>query len=258
MKEVNSVNEESAATKEVHVFGFGDAAAVTYLIDVGVLLVHPLGLAVALDQVEGGGGLLEDVLPQVLVLPLAEAELGLQGTDLCLELPDLVGGGVHGGRLDFGGADLVGLGHGDVGERPGVEVEPLVSTFSLCGGSCVHFVGVICNVAGLITSGISDLLDSGALLLDHVVREDVVAVAPDRLLLQPQALLHQRLPLGRAQLLPLLLLAQAVPDALPVGLALAEEAELGAGVLGRGGLLLGHVYGGVFKVCLKLIVQFLR
>ena len=108
-KEVNTVNEKSATTKEEHVFGFSGVLAVTYLINVGILLLHPLGLFVALDQVEGGAGLLKDVLPQVVVLPLVEAELGLEGTDLCLELPDLVGGGVHGERLDFGGADLVGV-----------------------------------------------------------------------------------------------------------------------------------------------------
>ena len=197
-KEVNEVNEKSAATKEEHVFGYGDALAVTYLINVGILLLHPLGLFVALDQVEGDVGLLKDVLPQVVVLPLVEAELGLEGTDLCLELPDLVGGGVHGERLDFGGADLVGVGHGAVGELHGVEVEPLVSVDSLNSNSGGLLSVVTVLASSLITNGGGGLLDSGALLLDHVVREDVVAVAPDRLLLQPQALLHKRLPLGRA------------------------------------------------------------
>ena len=196
--EVNAVNEKSAATKEEHVFGYGDALVVTYLINVGILLLHPLGISEALDQVERDVGLLKNVLPQVVVLPLVEAELGLEGTDLCLELPDLVGGGVHGERLDFGGADLVGVGHGAVGELHGVEVEPLVSVYSLNsnGGGLLSVVTVLAS--SLITNGGGSLLDSGALLLDHVVREDVVAVAPDRLLLQPQALLHKRLPLGRA------------------------------------------------------------
>ena len=197
-KEVNAVNGKSATTKEEHVFGFSGVLAVTYLINVGILLLHPLGISEALDQVEGDVGLLKDVLPQVVVLPLVEAELGLEGTDLCLELPDLVGGGVHGERLDFGGADLVGVGHGAVGELHGVEVEPLVSVDSLNSNSGGLLSVVTVLASSLITNGGGGLLDSGALLLDHVVREDVVAVAPDRLLLQPQALLHKRLPLGRA------------------------------------------------------------
>lgn len=55
------MNKESAATKEEHVFSFSGVAAVTYLINVGILLLHPLGLSVALDQVERDVGLLKDV-----------------------------------------------------------------------------------------------------------------------------------------------------------------------------------------------------
>ena len=156
------------------------------------------------------------------------------------------------------GADLLGAGHGVVFELHGGEVEPLVSVYSVDSNRCMVLSVVAVLAGSLITNGGVGLLDSGALLLDHVVSEDVVVVAPGRHFFQPQTLLHKRLPVGHPQLVPLLLLAQAVQDALPVGLALEEDCMLGAGVLGFDGLLLGHAYGGVFKVCLKLIRNLLR
>ena len=158
----------------------------------------------------------------------------------------------------MGDADLLGVGHSEVGKLPGVKVEPLVSFNSVNSNRCMVLSVVAVLAGSLITNGGVGLLDSGALLLDHVVSEDVVVVAPGRHFFQPQTLLHKRLPVGRPQLVPLLLLAQAVQDALPVGLALEEDCMLGAGVLGFDGLLLGHAYGGVFKVCLKLIRNLLR
>ena len=89
---------------------YTDAVTLTYLSNVGIFTFDPVGLSGTLDKVEGGIGLLKDVLPEVVVLPLVEAELGLQGTDLCLELLDLAGGGVHGLLLDFIGTYLLCIG----------------------------------------------------------------------------------------------------------------------------------------------------
>ena len=211
-----------------------------------------------LDQVERDVGLLKDVLLKLVVLHLVEAELSLQRYDICLEIPDLVGGGVHCGVLDLSGADLLGAGHGVVFVLHGGDVDPLLSFNSVDSNRCMILNVVIVLAGILIINARIGLLKSGTLRLYHVVSEDVVGVAPCRHFIQPHALLHKRLPVGHRQLVPILNLAQAVLDAIPVSLAFKEDCMLVVGVLGFDGLLLGHVVGGVFNLYLLIIIILLR
>ena len=73
-----------------------------------------------------------------------------------------------------------------------------MSVYSLNDSRCMVLSVRTVLDSSLITDNGGGLFDSVALLLDHVVSKDVVAVAPDRLVLQTQTLLHERLPLCRA------------------------------------------------------------